>query len=377
VLLFVLDGKEGLLPADRALAQEIRKLNKPTLVLVNKADTNASHRTMEDAEQLGLGEILGVSAAHQMGLGELQDAILALLPPLENMAEEHDDDTILTDEKPVLKLAIVGRPNAGKSTLINTLLGEARMLAGPIAGLTRESITTRWERNGQVYELIDTPGQRKKAKVVDALEKAMTESAREAIAEASVVVLLVDASPFDPTTGIHRIVLQQDAAIVQLVLNAGKPLVVGLNKWDGVADKAKAREMVEAHITTLLSGIKGVPCLPLTATTGKGVPEILNTVHDVFTRWHTKMSTSKLNRALDDVQARRLPPLANNQPVRMKYMTQVDTCPPHFMVFGSRVASLPESYKRYMLNHLRTLFGLEGIPMKLTFKSTRNPFVDR
>ncbi|MDD9912426.1 MAG: ribosome biogenesis GTPase Der [Alphaproteobacteria bacterium] len=376
-ILFVVDGKEGILPTDETFAQEIRRLNKPSAVLVNKADTKNAEETALEAGVFGLGDVLLTSAAHSDGMYDikeyLQDTFCQHLSD-EKLEEAPDSEEDVPPEEKVLSLAVVGRPNAGKSTLVNKLIGEDRLLTGDIAGLTRESISIEWAYKGRQFKLTDTPGQRRKAKVVEDLEKAAVDTAQEAIYRANVVVLLVDAEPFDVDAGVSKIFHQQDAAIAQAVIDAGRPLVVALNKWDAVRGKQEAREQSIYHVTNLLYNLAGVPVVPISAERGKGIDKLLTAALDVYDRWHTRVGTAKLNRLLEEAVARKAPPLAKKWPVRLKYITQTQICPPSFTVWGTRVEHLPDSYKRYLTNMMREAFNLSGLPMRMHFKSSDNPY---
>jgi GTP-binding protein len=364
VVLFVLDGRDGILPADEALVQDIRRLNKPVLLLVNKVDTKAGAQTLHLAGALGLGDPFAVSAAHTMGLEAVKEALVPYVAPLAPGGEE--------PQAAPVRLAIVGRPNAGKSTLVNTLLGEDRLLTGELRGLTRESLALRWVHNGREFELIDTPGQRRKAKVVDTLEQAAVSTAQSSLEQADVVVLLVDATAWERHTDVFH---QQDAAIAQLVIDAGKPLVVALNKWDAIEDKQVARREAAGHVEHRLHDVPGVPVVALSAARKTGIKGLLSAVEDVYARWHMQVGTSRLNRALEDIVRHQAPPLSKGQPVRLKYITQTGSTPPTFTVWGTRVIALPTSYKRYVANVLRQTFGLAGVPMRLFFKGGKNPYV--
>ncbi len=366
-IMFVIDGKDGVLPADEMFAQEIRRLNKPTLVLVNKADTKQAEDSLAQVMSFGFGEGMLVSAAHTMGIAEVAEW-------MEQFAISVEEETEEPDPTGPLKMAIVGRPNAGKSTLINHLIGEERLITGDVAGLTRESLEVPYTYKKQEFILIDTPGQRRKAKVVEDLEQASVYTAFEAVKKAEVVVLLVDGSTFDADEGVSKIFHQQDASIAQQAINVGKPIVVAVNKWDNVKDKDIARKQITQHITDMLYNLAGVPVQPICALNGKNVDKMMEFVIKMHGLWHSRTGTSKLNRILEYAQIRKAAPLAKGSSVRIKYMTQTATCPPSFAMWGSRVNTLPDSYKRYLINVLRNELGLHGLPIRMSFKASKNPF---
>lgn len=376
VLVIVLDGKDGILPADDDLIQELRRLNKPVVVAVNKADTKAAEQTLLEASGLGWGEAVAVSAAHQQGLTTLAAAVQAQLPPLAEHeaaedAAEHDAE--LATDTP-LTIAVLGRPNAGKSTLINAIWGTERLLTGPEAGITRERVSLQTTYAGRTLRLLDTPGQRRKANVTAALEKAMVQEAQAAIPEADVVILLADAAVFEAQTGLDNVFHQQDLAIARQVIEAGKPLVVGLNKWDAVTDKTAAKRVAAQHVTDALHTLPGVTVVTFSARTGQGVKKLMQAAFDVYDRSQQVLGTSRLNRLLEDIVAYQPPPLVDGKQVKLKYITQVPGTPPTFLIFGNRVKHLPDSYKKYIQKQLMEACQLEGLTIRLVFKASKNPY---
>ncbi len=372
ILVLVLDGKAGILPADADLIQEIRRLNKPVVVVVNKADVKAATTTQLEAAGLGWGAPVAVSAAHQWGLGDLADKIMQLLPTTAEAQQAASAENMPTAQP--LTLAILGRPNAGKSTLVNRVFGSERVLTGPEAGITRERVMLETEVNGRQIRLLDTPGQRRKANITDALEQAMVQEAQAAIPEADVVILLADAAVFEAQTGLDNVFHQQDMAIARHVIAAGKPLVVGLNKWDAIVDKKAANKVAVQYVADALHTLPGVLVVPFSAQTGQGVPRLLNAAFTLVERAQQQFSTARLNKLLEDIVAYQAPPLVEGKQVKLKYMTQIAGVPPTFLIFGNRVKHLPDSYKKYMQKQLMAACGLEGLTVRLIFKAGKNPY---
>lgn len=375
VILFVLDGKEGLTAADNTLARKLLKLNKPVIPLINKADTLVAQDTRDEAYGLGFNhEPLMVSAAHTDGIPLIKEAVAAFLPESELSEKEAGSEIIARDDDKI-NIAIIGRPNAGKSTLTNTLLKEERMIAGPEAGLTREAIAHPFMYNDVPFNLIDTPGLRRKTKVTEDLEQLMVASALRAIDEADVVILVCDVSDFDPTRlrG-FELFEQQDAKLAGQVLNDGKPLIIALNKWDEVEDKPACLDEAKYQASKKLSQVPALPIIPISAIRGKGLDKLFDNVLKQYKKWHSTFGTSQLNKVLEAILAEKMPPLSKGKSVKIKYMTQVGSKPPTFALWGSRTATIPSSYKRFLSNRLRKYFELEGIPLKFVYKDSHNPF---
>lgn len=385
ILLFVVDGAAGLLPADEMLARQFRVLGKPIILVVNKADTQASYATCAEVLSLGLGEPVALSAAHSQGLDALYDALLLHISPTpdeearavdEEETQEGVEEEAEEKEHPKgpLGIAIVGRPNVGKSTFVNALLKEERMLTGNMAGLTRESIAAPFTYKGQAFQIVDTPGLRKKAKVVEDLENLSTADAIAAVKKASAVLLMLDASPFSVEKGTTDIFEQQDARIADMAIKEGKPLVIALNKWDAVGDKPGCLEDIRHQLNMRFSQVQNIPVVTLSAARGKGIGTAMETLVETHMKSASHISTSQLNRFLEFALAQKPPPLAKGKSVKLKYMTQVSTTPPTFKIFGNRVAMLPDHYKRYLTNQLRQAFDLAGVPLRLLFAAGDNPF---
>lgn len=366
--IFMIDARAGLTPLDEEIARWLRAADKPVILVANKAEGKAGDAGLYESFGLGLGEPVALSAEHGEGLADLFGALAPLLdgfadaaPP--EGAPEGEEDT----ERP-LKLAIVGRPNAGKSTLINAMLGEDRMLTGPEAGITRDSIAVPWEWRGREVELIDTAGMRKRAKVKDKLEKLSVADGLRAVDFAEVAVLMLDA-----TLGLEA----QDLRIADRVLEEGRALVIAINKWDIAEDRGDLEEGIARALGEGLAQVKDVPLVPISAKTGKGIDRLLQAAFDIREAWSRRVPTGALNRWLAEAIQATPPPAPKGRRLKLRYLTQVKTRPPSFVVFGTRVGELPESYKRYLLNGIRREFGFEAVPLRLAVRAPKNPFGKR
>ncbi|MBN8925453.1 MAG: ribosome biogenesis GTPase Der [Rhodospirillales bacterium] len=358
VVLFVVDARSGLTPADRHFGQWLRRQGKPVLLVANKAEGRAASSALLDAYELGLGEPTAVSAEHGEGISDLMSEIVDLLPD--------DPDTTAEEAEKPLKLAIVGRPNAGKSTLLNRLIGEERMITGPEPGLTRDAIAvTLTDSEGHAFELVDTAGLRRRARIEAPLERMSVSASIEALKMAEVVVLVVDA-----TEGLH----DQDLQIARLIEREGRACVVALNKWDAVSDRQAMRREIGDRLGDSLAQMKGIPVVTLSALTGAGIERILPTVRQAHTVWNTRVPTGALNRWFEDALERHQPPLVDGRRLKLRYITQSKARPPTFVVFGTRAEATPEDYRRYLSNALRESFGLPGTPIRLLFRGSKNPF---
>lgn len=362
MILFMTDARMGITPQDETLAKWIRGLGKPVVLVTNKCEGAQGDEGLYEAYSLGLGEPVPISSEHGLGMDDLYQALVNHYkgPLDESEMDEHDE------EAGALQLAIVGRPNVGKSTLINKLLGEERLLTGPEAGVTRDSIAIDWEYNGQSIRLHDTAGMRKKTKVTEKVERMAVADSLRAIQYAQVAVLLLDATqPFE----------RQDQQIGAQVVQEGRCLVVALNKWDLVENKQAYLEELRYMLDKTLPQIKNVPCISISAKNGKNLDKLMASIFEVYELWNKRIPTAKLNEWLEHLVAHHPPPLIAGRRLRIKYITQIKTRPPTFVLFCSKALALPDSYTRYLINGLREDFKLDGVPLRMMVKSGKNPYV--
>ncbi len=365
VVLFVVDARAGVTAADTEIAAWLRRQKRPVLLIANKAEGRAGHAAALEAYALGLGEPIAVSAEHGEGIDVLAEAVAAALPADDAPAEgeEGTDDAV-----PTLRLAIIGRPNAGKSTLLNRLLGEERVITGPEPGLTRDAIAVRInDGGGGIIELVDTAGLRRRARVEAGLESMSTSSSIEALKRAELVVLVVDAA-----AGVH----DQDLQIARLIEREGRACVIALNKWDAVTDRTAARRAINDRLMTSLAQLRGVEVVTVSALSGSGLEALLPAVRRAHAIWNRRVPTAELNRWFEGALARHAPPMVEGRRLKLRYITQAKARPPSFVVFGTRAEQLPEDYQRYLVNGLRETFGLPGTPIRLRLRGTRNPFAE-
>ena len=360
--LFMVDAREGLTPLDEEIGRWLRAESTPVIVVANKAEGRAAESGIFEAYRLGLGDPIALSAEHGEGVADLFEA---LRPHIERIEAEQVD--LVDDEDPSapLKLAIVGRPNAGKSTLVNRMLGEERMITGPEAGITRDSISLDWVWNGRAVRLVDTAGLRKRAKVEDKLEKLSVADTRRTIDYSEIVVLLLDA-----TRGLEV----QDLKIASQVIEEGRGLIIALNKWDVAENASSLFNGVKAALVEGLAQIKDVPLLTVSAKTGKGIDTVLEVAFELRESWSKRISTGELNRWFEGAVEANPPPAPKGQRIKLRYITQVKSRPPSFVVFGNRTDELPESYRRYLVNALRRDLKLGPVPLRLDFRGRSNPF---
>jgi len=359
VILFLMDARAGVLPADQPFVELVRRSGKPVVLVANKAEGGAGTAGAYDAFSLGLGEPVAFSAEHGEGIGELFDA---LLPYLGEEDEEREDEG--GEGKP-LKVAIVGRPNSGKSTLINQLIGADRLLTGPEAGITRDAIAIDWQWRGRPIKLFDTAGLRKRARVQDKLEKLSVGDALRAVRFAEVVVVLLDATiPFE----------KQDLSIVDLIEQEGRAIVIGLNKWDLVADKPGLLKELREKATRLLPQVRGAPLVPISGLAGEGLDRLMQAVMGAYEVWNRRIATARLNQWLEGALAANPPPAVSGRRIKIRYMTQAKARPPTFAIFGNQLDALPKSYTRYLVNALREAFDLPGVPIRVSLRTGKNPF---
>jgi len=372
VALFMIDARAGLTPLDEHIARWLRAGDTPVVLLANKAEGRAADAGVMEAYALGFDEPVAFSAEHGQGLADLFQAIRPHIEredEAEEDAAEGDDDQEFDDSAP-LKLAIVGRPNAGKSTLINRILGEDRLITGPEAGITRDSIAIDWMWHApdgatRPVRLIDTAGMRKRAKVQDKLEKLSVADALRAVDFAEVVVLLLDA-----TLGLEA----QDLRIADKVLSEGRALVIALNKWDVSENGSALYQGVRKALDEGLAQVRGVPLLTVSGATGKGIDDLLGAAFETRARWSRRVPTSLLNRWFDSALEANPPPAPGGKRIKMRYITQARIRPPTFVVFGTRLDMLPESYSRYLVNGIRRELDFTGVPIRINMRSARNPF---
>ena len=361
VVLFVVDARAGLTPADRHFGQWLRRQGRKVLLIANKAEGRASESSVLDAYALGLGEPIAVSAEHGDGISYLMSEIADSLPALPESDETEPEDA-------VMKIAIVGRPNAGKSTLMNRLLNEDRMITGPEPGLTRDAIAVELsDAEGHRYRVVDTAGLRRRARIEEDLEKMSVGAAIGALKMAEVVILTVDA-----VEGIH----DQDLRIAQLIEREGRACVLALNKWDAVPDRNATRKLIQERLEDSLAQMKGIPVVTISARTGAGIERLLPTVRKTHEVWNTRVPTGELNRWFEHALERHQPPLVSGRRLKLRYITQAKARPPTFVAFGTRAEQLPEDYQRYLVNSLREMFSLPGTPIRLQLRGTKNPFAD-
>jgi GTPase len=372
VALFVVDARAGIVPLDEEIGRWLRGSTTPVILLANKAEGRAAENGILESYSLGFGDPIAFSAEHGEGLSEL---FSELQPHIERDDDHFDDGVDEDDESPdaPLKLAIVGRPNAGKSTLVNRMLGEERMITGPEAGITRDSITIDWawpSPDGEAREvrLIDTAGLRKKAKVDDKLEKLSAADTKHAIDFAEVVVLLLDA-----TRGLEA----QDLRIADQIFSEGRALVIALNKWDVAENGSSLFQGVRGALEEGFSQVRGVPLLTISAATGKGIDQLMQAAFDTRAAWSQRVSTGALNRWFEDAVEKNPPPAPGGKRIKLRYATQIKTRPPSFVIFGTRVDQLPESYRRYLVNGIRRDLGFGAVPVRLTLRAPKNPFHEK
>ncbi|QYO78073.1 ribosome biogenesis GTPase Der [Devosia salina] len=398
VILFMIDARAGVVPLDQRFAQVLRKAGKQVHLVGNKAESSSAEAGLVEAFKLGFGEPIPLSAEHGLGLSELYSIVSAAIDKAEekkaaeaaegrdpaadldimpevdvditpDMLEgEGEDATLRWNPRRYLNVAIVGRPNAGKSTLVNRMVGEDRVLVGPEAGITRDSILVPWEWEGRTINLVDTAGIRRRSRVTQKLEKLAVGDSLRSIQYAEVVVLMLDATiPFE----------KQDLALADLVEREGRAMVIALNKWDLIEDKNKTLSELREACERLLPQLRGVPLVTLSGLTGKNIDRLMDAIFEIERSWNAHVSTSRLNRWLAGMTESHPPPAVSGRRLKLRYMTQAKTRPPSFIVFASRPDAVPASYQRYLVNGLREAFDIKGTPIRMWLRGGKNPYADK
>jgi GTP-binding protein len=373
VALLVIDGRAGVTPLDEHFARRLRKSKTPILLVANKSETRQSEVNAGEAYRLGLGDPISISAEHGQGLSLLYDALRPIAEkagavPTEEEFGDAALDAMPDDEAETpkhLQMAIIGRPNVGKSTLVNSLLGRERLLTGPEAGITRDSIAIDWSWNGTPIRLIDTAGLRRRSKVVDKVERLSSADTDRALTYAHVAVLVLDA---------NDMLEKQDLTIARHIVDEGRGLVIAANKWDAIENKTEAMKKLRDRIDYSLPQVKGVPVVTISAMTGRNLDRLMAAVLKMYQLWNKRVPTARLNRWLEGTTQAHPPPLVSGKRIKLRYMTQIKTRPPTFALFAQKGEALPDAYHRYLTNGIRESFDLEGVPLRLTLRKGVNPF---
>jgi len=384
IVFMLIDARAGVTPLDAHFADWLRRVPVPVVLLANKCEGRAGLSGLAESYALGLGDPVPISAEHGEGMGELYDILRKVadekgaldhagpVPEVDFDAPDPDsgldaDGEVEEEEAGPIRLAVVGRPNVGKSTLINRLIGQDRLLTGPEAGITRDAIEVDWQYRDRPMRLFDTAGLRRRARVSEKLERLSTADTRRAVKYAHVVLLVLDA---------EVMLEKQDLTIARMALDEGRALVIAANKWDAIGDKNAASRMLRDRLDTSLTQVRGVPWIPVSAARGTNLDRLLDAVLETYDRWNKRVPTARLNRWLEAMLESHPPPLAKGRRVKIRYITQVKARPPTFAAFVSQAAELPDSYARYLTGGLRDEFDLVGVPIRLHLRQRKNPYAD-
>jgi GTPase len=373
-VMFLVDARAGIVPSDRMIAQLVRKSGKPAILVANKSEGRAGQAGVYEAYALGLGEPVAVSAEHGDGLADLYDAVRVALPeatqPQEEPEPADEDAAVLPQAETArpIRVAVVGRPNAGKSTLVNRLLGEERLLTGPEAGITRDAIAVELDWHGRRFLMHDTAGLRRRSRIEEKLEKLSVSDALEAVRFADVVIVLMDAAAaFE----------EQDLRIVDLIEREGRAVVIGINKWDLEGRSVGGIQKMRQEADRKLQQVRGVPVVAVAGLTGEGLDRLMQAVVDTHAVWNRRVPTNPLNHWLQSALAAHPPPAVSGRRLKLNYMTQAKARPPSFVLFCTRADAVPDAYLRYLVNGLRETFDLPGVPIRITLREKENPFAGR
>ncbi|MDG2268143.1 MAG: ribosome biogenesis GTPase Der [Alphaproteobacteria bacterium] len=361
IIIFMLDARTGIIPFDYSCAKILRKVKCPILLVMNKVEGDAQKNQAYESIKLGYGEPLIISAEHGIGLGSLEENLSNLM---KNVNNKHITNTAI--EEPSIRLAIVGRPNSGKSTLTNTLIGANTVLTGDQPGVTRDAVMLDLIWKNQKFQLVDTAGIRKKSKIIDKIEKLSVESAIDTVKYAQIVILVLDC---------NEALSRQDLTLASHVVEEGRVLVIAANKWDIVVNHEEVKVALRKRLNIAFSQLRGVHLVEISALNNTGIDHLMNEVMIMYNKWNTKISTARINKWLNIIQQRNPPPLKSGRVIKIKYCTQVNIRPPTFVFFTNLLGDFNESYKRYLLNNLREEFDLNGVPLRIMFKNSKNPYI--
>ena len=361
IIIFMLDARTGIIPFDYSCAKILRKVKCPILLVMNKVEGDAQKNQAYESIKLGYGEPLIISAEHGIGLGSLEENLSNLM---KNINNKHITNTAI--DEPSIRLAIVGRPNSGKSTLTNTLVGANTVLTGDQPGVTRDAVMLDLTWKNQKFQLVDTAGIRKKSKIIDKIEKLSVESAIDTVKYAQIVILVLDC---------NEALSRQDLTLASHVVEEGRVLVIAANKWDIVVNHEEVKVALRKRLNIAFSQLRGVHLVEISALNNTGIDHLMNEVMIMYNKWNTKISTARINKWLNIIQQRNPPPLKSGRVIKIKYCTQVNIRPPTFVFFTNLLGDFNESYKRYLLNNLREEFDLNGVPLRIMFKNSKNPYI--